>query len=143
MMISSSLRSMAAALLFAGAATSVLAEPTAPQREFADTMMLCNSHALLQHMYAHGKQLPGVPKAADYRELAYRAAGKEYVDPLLESKAVRDKAVEQLEALLNTKPYDGLSEKERDDHMNATWSKVITTCNEWAAAGVGKAPKGK
>ena len=50
---------------------------------------------------------------------------------------------EQLKALLNAKPYEGLSEKERDDHMNATWTKIITSCNEFAKEGVAQAPAKK
>ena len=137
-----SLRALALSLLLVGSTAPAHAEMNPAQREFADSMILCNSHALLLHMYtqgADGKPLPGVPKPVDYKELAYQTAGKEYVGQWLESNTVRDKAVAQLSELLNTKPYNGLSEKERDDHMAATWTKIINTCNEYAAAGPAKA----
>ena len=140
------LRTIAASLLLVASTAPALAEMSAQQREFADSMILCNSHALLLHMYTQGKDgkpLPGIPKPVDYRELAYQTAGKEYVGQWLESSTVRDKAVEQLGTLLNAKPYEGLSEKERDDHMSATWSKIITTCNDYAAAGPAKAKESK
>ena len=133
------IRSLALSILLAAATVPALAEKNSPQREFADTMILCNAHALFMTMYAQGKPLPGVPKAADYKELAIKAAGKEYVGGLLEATVVRDTAMEQLKALLNAKPYEGLSEKERDDHMNATWTKIITSCNEFASAGASPA----
>lgn len=141
-----SLRSLALSILLIGSAVPSLAEMSTSQREFADSMILCNSHALLLHMYTQGndgKPLPGIPKPVDYKALAYQTAGKEYVDQWLESTTVRDRAVEQLGALMNTKPYKGLSEKERDEHMAATWAKIISTCNDYAAAEPAKAPPKK
>ena len=125
---------LAVLLLLSGATFSASAEEPASSLKFADAMIVCNSHALFQHMYAQGKPLPGVPKAADYRELAYQAAGKAYVDARLETNKVRDEAMKQLETQLNIRPFEALSEKERDDHMNATWSKIITACNAMASA---------
>lgn len=129
-------RSLTLSLLLSGAALCASAQEAQPALKFADAMIVCNAQALFQHMYAQGKQLPGVPKAADYRELAYQAAGKAYVDARLESNKVRDEAMGQLETQLNTRPFEALSEKERDDHMNATWSKIITACNAEASTGV-------
>ncbi|WP_157667676.1 hypothetical protein [Comamonas serinivorans] len=123
------------ALLVGGASASAVAQEEQHRQAFADAMMVCNAHALFQHLYAQGKRVPELPTAADYKALAYQAGGQAYVEARLESRAVRDEAMKQLEAQLNTQPYDGLTEEARERHMTATWSRLLTTCNERAAAG--------
>lgn len=77
--------------------------------------------------------MAGVPKPLDYRELAYQSAGKAYVDARLEERKTRDGAMKQIEVELNTQHFDGLSEAERESHMTAAWSKIITACNQLAS----------
>ncbi|QNP48422.1 hypothetical protein [Diaphorobacter aerolatus] len=115
---------------FSMAASAV--EPSDPRRDYADTMMLCNAHTLLLQMYAKGDVPARVPKPANYRDLAYQIGGKEYVQERIDSSAVRDLALGQLEDLLKTKPYGELTEKERDDHTYAAWTSILNVCNERA-----------
>jgi hypothetical protein len=117
--------------------TSASSEEKNPSLQFANAMMICNSHALFQHMYAQGGDLPGVPKAANYKDLAYQAAGKTYVNERLESRGIRDLAVQQFEAEVNKKSFNSLNESEQEDHINATWATIIRRCNEVATAGKG------
>lgn len=142
-------RSLALSLALFGAAAShaAQAEPSEQQREYADSMILCHAHAQLMQVYAQDKSLNDVPKPVDYTDLAQKVAGKDYVTPRVDSQPVRDQALAQLKELLSSKSYDDLSESERDAHMNATWKKVISVCNEYAdkrpAAAAGKASPAK
>lgn len=41
--------------------------------------------------------------------------------------------MKQIEVELNTQRFEGLSEAERESHMTAAWSKIITACNQLAS----------
>ena len=108
-------------------------QPPPEARAFADRMVICNSHALMLHMYAQGEVPASVPERAEYRDLAYAAAGESYVAKRLASKDEMNKALQELEPLLNTKSIEGLTEEQKDEHTYAVWSKVIKSCNATAA----------
>lgn len=114
-------------------AAQVSAAPTDRQREFAYAMMTCHHHAALMQKYFHGDIPARVPQRAHYSELASTAAGKKYVADHIDSHALREDAVQQLDQLLRSKNYKDLSPQEREEHMGATWTHIIGTCNEVAA----------
>ncbi|MEF9962829.1 MAG: hypothetical protein RR779_00595 [Comamonas sp.] len=130
-------RYLALWLLLCGPTLCASAESAKPDSRFADSMILCNSQALFYHLYSQGTPMAGVPKPLDYRELAYQSAGKAYVDARLEERKTRDEAMKQIEVELNTQRFEGLSEAERESHMTAAWSKIITACNQLASAASG------
>ena len=114
--------------------------PSAEVRAFADRMITCNSHALMLHMYARGQVPSSVPPRAEYRNIAYAAAGRRYGAERLASKEEMNKALQELEPLLNTKSIEGLTEEQKDEHTYAVWSKVIESCNATAAKPPAKNP---
>ena len=106
--------------------------PADEQRAFADRMMVCNAHALLLKMYAQGTVPSHIPAPAPYRDLAL-AADKDYAAQRMNRSHYRDLALAELEPLLNTRPMEGLSEAQKDEHVYAMWSQLIESCNAAAA----------
>ena len=108
-------------------------QPSPEARAFADRMVTCDSHALMLHMYARGQVPTSVPQRAEYRDIAYAAAGRHYVAERLISEDEMNKALQELEPLLNAKSIEGLTEEQKDEHTYAVWSRVIESCNATAA----------
>ena len=106
--------------------------PAPEQRAFTDRMMVCNAHALLLKMYADGNVPSHVPAPEPYRDLAL-AADKDYAAQRMNRSHYRDLALAELEPLLNTRPMEGLSKPQKDEHVYAMWSQLIDSCNATAA----------
>ena len=115
-----------------GAAQAQPATATEAQA-FVDRMITCNSHSLLLSMYAQGQIPATVPPRAPYRDIAYSVGGERNVAERLISEDELNKALAELEPLLNAKSPEGMSEQQKDEHTYGVWSKIIEGCNAAAA----------
>lgn len=125
---------LALSLLAALGTAHAQQQPSEKARAFADRMITCNSHALLLFMFAQGEVPDSVPARAQYRDIAYAAAGEGYVAERLISEDEMQKALKELEPLLNAQSQEGMSEPQKDEYTYAAWSKIIKACNQSAAA---------